>query len=274
MAATLIASMMAGATSANADDGIVLIDSAITLEANKQITNTINLGSNRYSAVYVQGESSLATGDYTLIANASGAAGRNVVIENSAANTNFSFTGNLIGSAISTGTADARALRSGGSNSETIYDGNISIYTQAVGKDSLGIQAWNGSKTTFTGNSTEVSSFGANNTGGYTRAIQVYDASGASVTLSADLTTLEAEGGQYAHGIYAHRGKVYVNGDTDITAKNAGASMGTAGINVLSDKTTTDATYNAGVYLNGDNINITSDSSDNGAVGLLSSGYY
>ena len=270
--ATLLASTLVGGTGiASADDGYDLNNSTIALEADKVITNTIDLGSNRKTTIRNQGTSSISSGNYTLTANASGATERNVIVENSTANSNFTFTGNLIANAISTGNADARAIRMGATNSNNLFNGSIEIDTSASGKDSLGIQAWKGSETTFSGELIDVSSVGTGSAG-YTRAIQVYDAAGAKVTLSSNEINLSAEGGYAAEGIYANRGKVYVNGDANITAQNG--SNNTRGIDVLSDGGSTDATYNAGVYLNGDNINITSLSENDNVLGILSSGTY
>ena len=257
--------MPAMATDYNMTDG-----TKIVLTADETITNTIDLGSNRKAAIQVNGTNSIDTGENTLTVNASGATGRNVVVENTTANSDFVFTGNLIGNVVGVDGAEARALRAGGVGSKSKYDGVIKINTTAAGIDSMGIQAWNGADMSFAGALTDISALGLN-ISGRSRAVQVYDAGGAKVTLSADKTTLNADGIGYVEGIFAHQGKVYVNGDTDIIAKNG---VDTRGIGVQSDAKPADIANNAGVYLDANEINVTSTTNNGSALGLFASGSY
>ena len=249
-----------------ADDGYNLVNGdAITLEADKYITNTIETAG-RYTSILASGESSINTGNYTLYANSSGNHDRNYIFGAETEGTNFTFTGNLNGTAVATGSTQINSLRSSKKNSLSVFDGNINVSATSENGTNLGIGMWNSGTMTFQGDLTDISTLVTGN-GYYNYALQNHNSGGAIVNLNAAQTNLTSEGGQWAEAMAVHQGSVYLNGNANIIAKNG--TSGTRAINVECDAGNP---YPSIVSLKGNNVDITASSSSSAAIGLFSSG--
>ncbi len=268
----------------------------VVLESDSTIKNEVQIeADNRYAGITASGNASVSTGNNTLtiMATTAPAGGRNYIYDTVTAGTDFTFTGNLMATAIGTGNIAARGIRQNAaatanfngkidvlamsendvaygldmwSGSRSTFNGDVSITTKAVDSDSIGAGVWGGSNITFTGTSTNISTAVTGN-GMYAYAVQNYGNDYGEIRFQADKTVLTGTGGQYARGAQIYKGRVYFEGDTVINA--SGGSESTRGIGLQGDPAY-DADKTFAVF-SGDNIEI---NVAGGATGLYVSGSY
>ena len=211
------------------------------------------------------GETAINTGNYTLTANSNGSELRNYIFNTTTAGTGFMFRGNLEANATGVGSAEARGLRQNATSS-TIWDGNIHVSATTENAHAIGIDIWEGSTATFTGDVTSISTNITGN-GQYSYAIQNHTSNGSKVYLQAEQTNLTATGGVFAEAIAVHQGSVYLDGNANLTAKNA-----TSGVRTINVESDAGNPYESLVSLKGEIVNVTASSNDSEPIGLFSSG--
>ena len=267
LAAAFLSTVMIGvAGSAGASEGYNLTDGqTINLNADTSISNTILTETGRQTAILAAGETAINTGNYTLTANSNGSELRNYIFNTTTAGTGFMFRGNLEANATGVGSAEARGLRQNATSS-TIWDGNIHVSVTTENAHAIGIDIWEGSTATFTGDVTSISTNITGN-GLYSYAIQNHTSNGSKVYLQAEQTNLTATGGVFAEAIAVHQGSVYLDGNANLTANNA-----TSGVRTINVESDAGNPYESLVSLKGEIVNVTASSNDSEPIGLYSSG--
>lgn len=253
---------------ADVESGYNLTDGAyIVLDSDKTITNDVIVSaeaSNRGTGILASGKVGMITGDNTLTINADSASGRNYIYDTVVDCTDFTFHGNLIGRADSAGTTESRGIRQNATTT-ALFDGNISIDVSTQNANAYGVDIWNGSTLTFTGDLTDISSVASGGTTGNAYGVYNHASDGSVIRFQAAQTNIKAQlGATYSLAVDVSDGEVYFDGDANITAESAGFSSRALALEAVP------GSFTAYAELNGENITL--NALGGGSYGLYVSG--